>query len=546
MRNRRTLAAVLALSEIALAIGAGAFFGTESTRSVLSVPEAFAGDGFAGEELGLDLYRKVDKGVGKLQNMMAQKRIPGNAKRLNERIGKICAAGATDAGPPPPVFCLDDGKDFTLEELSEIRAGNAAVLFPHLSKDVRPDSDRLTALSVEVRDFAAVLMAEASRQTQSLGRAASMGLFTDGSLENSSFDLMKDLENVHAVIFSTNVPYDGRPMGGSSMVTNFASTPGFPSSQFQGVANPNVLGDFFRGAYDAGIDYRVPGTPGWTDPSYANSGIGPACADSTSVGGLDSALAADIANQVAYGSNAGTSGTPSDLAGYAGTGSASGSGSGSGRGSGGGGGKKSQKDSFPCTTFFCIKVDFVMYQGLLLGGGRNDTIEAVLDKNFKIVQAFAGSSFIQAQHTNNFFELLLKNLSLPSIVHLGVVVQTMPPPILNLNGGDTPRGAPKVSDEEKEFQEVTACAFAESGIADYRKQNLIDDPKGSEAVRNLEALSTDQAAAEKTKSVPERPAKGCSEVKTNRITQDFAGSFSNDLTELRSFTKSFTDSIMSL
>ena len=42
-------------------------------------------------------------------------------------------------------------------------------------------------------------------------------------------------------------------------------------------------------------------------------------------------------------------------------------------------------------------------QGLLLGGGKTYSIESVLDENYKIVQKFAGTSFIQAGHTNNFF-----------------------------------------------------------------------------------------------------------------------------------------------
>ena len=545
MRTRRTLSAILALTEIALATGAGAFFAVGGAGGV---PAAFAGDGFAGEELGLDLYRKVDKGVGKLQDMMVQKRIPGNAKRLNERMGKICVGEATDMGPPPPVFCLDEGKDFTVAELSEIRGGNPAPLLSHLSKEVQQGSDMVAQVSGEVSDYAGKLMEEASRQTQTLGRAASMGLYSDGSLENSSFDLMKDLDNVHAIIFSQNVPYEGQPVGGSTMVTNFASSPGFPSSQFQSVANPNVLGDFFRGAYDAGIGYRIPGTPGWGDASYANPANGPACADSAAVGGLDSALAADIANQVAYGSNAGTAGTPGELAGWAGSASGANAGSGTGNGANAGvhGPKKSMKDTFPCTLFFCIKVDFVMYQGMLLGGGKSYTIESVLDYNFKIVKTFAGASFIQAQHTNNFFELLLKNLSLPSLAHLGVVVQTMPPPILNLNGGDTPRGAPKVSEEQKEFQEVTACAFGDQGIANYKKQNVIDDPTAQQDVRNMAYASSENAVQRKSGGAPEKPRKGCVEAKEKQTMQEYAVSFSSDLTELRAFTKSFTDTVMNL
>ena len=156
----------------------------------------------------------------------------------------------------------------------------------------------------------------------------------------------------------------------------------------------------------------------------------------------------------------------------------------------------------------------------------------MLDENFKIVSKFAGTSFIQAQHTNNFFELLLKNLNLPSLVHLGVVVQTMPPPILNLKGGDTPRGEPKVSSEEKEFKEITAGAFKDYGIR-YDKQNVIDDNQSQMGIRNTERLSTDAATADKKVNGTPAPSGNYAALKSSMISQSYSDSFSNDLQELR-------------
>lgn len=120
-----------------------------------------------------------------------------------------------------------------------------------------------------------------------------------------------------------------------------------------------------------------------------------ACADGTEIKGLDQSLAFDIENQLAYGSNGQTSGTPDELALPAAPQSPA---------TVAGGSKKDNKtSSFPCFSFFCIRVDFLMYESLLLGGGKTYSIESVLDENYKIVQKFAGTSFIQAGHTNNFF-----------------------------------------------------------------------------------------------------------------------------------------------
>lgn len=88
MNFRRTLAAVLALTQLTTASPAGVF-SWDGGDSFEIVPLASA-EGFAGEDLGLDLYRKVDVGVGKLKTMMAEKRLPQATKKLNSAIGPIC------------------------------------------------------------------------------------------------------------------------------------------------------------------------------------------------------------------------------------------------------------------------------------------------------------------------------------------------------------------------------------------------------------------------------------------------------------------------
>lgn len=97
-----------------------------------------------------------------------------------------------------------------------------------------------------------------------------------------------------------------------------------------------------------------------------------------------------------------------------------------------------------------------MYSDTLLGGGKNYSIQTILEQNFKIVTNLAGASFIQAKHTNNFFQLLLKDLNLPSMAHIGVVVTSLPAPILNLPGDKTPRGKPSQTDAQKEFDAMVS------------------------------------------------------------------------------------------
>ncbi|MDQ1343694.1 MAG: hypothetical protein QG650_414 [Patescibacteria group bacterium] len=533
MASKRTLRATFAFLEIATVTAACVFSGDGTfPRMPLAVPSASAEEGFVSEDLGLDLYRKVDQGVGKLKDMMAEKRIPGNAKKLNERIGKECL-GPSDAGPPKPTYCLEEGKDFTLEELNAIEAGSAAPIFSRLASDVRPETDGMTKIMSAAKSFVGVLKAEAGDQTETLGRIGSIGLFTDGSLDNSSYDLMKYLENINSVIFVQDIPYDGNPNDGAQTVMSFAQAVGFPSS-IDPFVSENPAGD-------NGIDFRPPTYLGSFSGRITSSGLEQSslCADGTSVKGLDAALARDIERQLSYGSNAGTAGTPEELSRYVPTNAPS-----AARPTAGS--KPDNKTSkFPCVLFFCIRTDFVMYESFLLGGSKTYTVENILDENYKIAKKFAGSSFVQAQHTNNFFELLLKNLNLPNLMHLGVVVQTMPPPILNVKGGDTPRGEPKTSSEEKEFKEVTEGTFKDFGIR-YDKQNVIDDLQVAQCLRNSEDISTNDVTNRSKCSPTPVPMGNYAFSKESGIRQSYSDSFSNDLQEMRGFTQTFTDSILNV
>lgn len=60
-------------------------------------------------------------------------------------------------------------------------------------------------------------MTDEQKKLQSVG---SIGLFTDGNKDNSSYDLMVDLENIHSVLFAKDIPYNGTDNMGASSVAN--------------------------------------------------------------------------------------------------------------------------------------------------------------------------------------------------------------------------------------------------------------------------------------------------------------------------------------
>ena len=74
---------------------------------------------------------------------------------------------------------------------------------------------------------------EAAQESKTLSSIGGLGLYTDGSTENSSFDLMKDLEQIHDIIFSKELPYTGSPNNSKNSVGAFFANP--PRSLVEGL-----------------------------------------------------------------------------------------------------------------------------------------------------------------------------------------------------------------------------------------------------------------------------------------------------------------------
>ena len=64
------------------------------------------------------------------------------------------------------------------------------------------------------------LLSQVTDEQKKLQSVGSIGLFTDGNKDNSSYDLMVDLENIHAVLFAKEIPYNGTDNMGASSLAN--------------------------------------------------------------------------------------------------------------------------------------------------------------------------------------------------------------------------------------------------------------------------------------------------------------------------------------
>lgn len=111
--------------------------------------------------------------------------------------------------------------DFTLSELDEISAGGLGAIYTHMNpKNIGIDTERAVRIRGIVLKYYTELQKNVTYDQKKLQSVGSIGLFTDGNKDNSSYDLMTDLENIHNVIFAKDIPYNGTSNMGASSVAN--------------------------------------------------------------------------------------------------------------------------------------------------------------------------------------------------------------------------------------------------------------------------------------------------------------------------------------
>lgn len=111
--------------------------------------------------------------------------------------------------------------DFTVSELDEVSGGSVGVIYAHMNKDnANIDTERAVRIRGIVLEHYGDLQSQVTEEQRKLQSIGSIGLFSDGNKDNSSYDLMVDLENIHSVLFAKEIPYNGTDNMGASALAN--------------------------------------------------------------------------------------------------------------------------------------------------------------------------------------------------------------------------------------------------------------------------------------------------------------------------------------
>jgi hypothetical protein len=178
-----------------------------------------------------------------------------------------------------------------------------------------------------------------------------------------------------------------------------------------------------------------------------------------------------------------------------------------------------------------------MYKQKLLGW-KTSSIEWVLDKHLKIIDQYAWKSMIQSNMTKNFFSLsILKNMNLPSMVYLGMVISHVPPPILNLKK--------KSWKESSEFANETILERTfEQNWLDYKTQNEFSPDYEYKTIGNCVWMEVEKC---QWKLVEQQnlftPFISNSDIMMTKIWESYKWSVNDDIAELIWFSNTFKTNI---
>ncbi len=497
----------------------------------------FAEAGYIGEDLWNNIYRRLDEGVYKLKKQLIETRLKDSTLILNGLVGMVCSSKTEK------IFCFRDEPDFTASELEDIAAGSFGPIYAHIHPENNwMNTEMLIRIRGIVMQYYKTLVENVTYDQQKLQSIGSIGLFTDGNKDNSSHDLMNDLEDIHAVIFAKDIPYNGTENKGASSIASLLA--GAYSSPFSQLDSTNLLGPTLE--KDPGVSVISPSISSETVLASLLNGSGCAPIDPLP-NNLDPNFLRDVQTQLLVWTH------PNSSIAFSDDGklpeswakAAMQNKSGGSPGSAGGG-----SDKFPCSgkDFFCIMISMVNYTQNLLAGGKAATIEKILDENLKIVNKFASASQSASKMPLMFFGIDLNGLNLPGMLHIWVEFSLRPPPILNLKPSKKEEGKKPTSQDSSgawdEFNTILIGTMEDYGL-DFKRQNSFERSEEVLMIHNLEYQTTD-ALGEKSilKDAPRKSQ--YTGLKAMELKKSYGDSFNLDLFELHGFTVALTKNIQKL
>jgi len=484
---------------------------------------------FIGEGAWLDFFKTIDKWYSNYQSKLIEKNLKWSADAVNTYLENHSS----------PI--LNNRIDFTRSELEMINASWWVVpIIKRLDEKQLEafDTNKVIQIADKVSERYNTKKAEISDDIDNASKISVVWLYNDWDVANSGYDIIDDINKIHSIIFIDNPKYDGMKNTAASDFKNAVS--GFSDTSFalnmSGILNSISTGNFWWNLSTNG-----------TSNSWSNKNESNLCNTWLSLDWIDENLIDDINRQNNLWDNSSSSNwwkwnysrspfnsgnlnTSSDRPSLFSAG---------------------WKTKWPCIWFICIKIEMTSYTQNLLWWGAN-TIEWIVEKHFKIVNATANKSLVQSDISLNFFWLsILRNLNLPSMAHLWLVVSHLPPPLLNLAQSKSnwtsgwSLGSKWIwSCADLKNPEIIASAFKQNGI-DSVRPNYISPDYETKNISNSEWLNANIINDKVTNTNQfEMPDIKATDIMIANLKNNCIGWGSNDdVSELIGFSNTFKSNV---
>ncbi|MFK7779643.1 MAG: hypothetical protein QM490_00635, partial [Candidatus Gracilibacteria bacterium] len=174
--------------------------------SIFSTTNAFFGD-----PTSIDLYKNIDSGLYELEDKMLGFELNGGERETGVLV-EINQLASYNELPR----CLDEGKKMSVGKFKQIvEKQNVYELTEYFSdacyniEEERYPVDLTTSYIYLFNEYLKTSSLIAENKTKRIYQVSSIGQYSDGILENSGFDLITDIEDIDKIIFSKVEEYEG-------------------------------------------------------------------------------------------------------------------------------------------------------------------------------------------------------------------------------------------------------------------------------------------------------------------------------------------------
>lgn len=525
----------------------------------------FQSHGFIAEETWLNLYNTIDEGLEKIDEQNFTYELSWADSSIKDKVNWLIEQHYALTNPENSITdCIE--KDLAPSHIIDIAFWNLKTL-----SDKLWDSCKISIKKIDIASINTIqqiikkhyqntkkIADEKSRQIQKIW---SVGLYTDGILENSSFDLIDDIEKIDAIIFTQEIEYIWEEYEDTSEL--FESKQKEKTEEINNnITDPAVISENNWESLATQIDNWLSNqsntnnielnvlTDFNSDNSYFGVSSNYVCVEDKSDHGFNPELIDTLVDRGnsnnSWWSNSSWSDNNSWWNNSWWNSSSWNSNS----------WDKKQAESiswwyekindnamWPCSNFFCITVDFIVHEHQLLGWGTNISIEYLIDRSNQHLRKFANASLAPAKMTTQNFELWLKDLNLSEMFHMSFQVSTKPVPILNVNKNNR-------KDSNEYSSDTLLEKYYKANDLDYQRRNditrFLDNEKEYKTLLNSVDLDK-RVVIEKQKTLEAHKAlmAAKNEIISNnvykKVTYETLWDFWDQFTELNNFTTSIRD-----